>query len=340
LPLKAALVYGNEKMVIDWNVNKRRDTLRYAYKNGKRPVFIPDYTHVLPGEVKDGKKMQEWRIQYMQTDDYVSKRLAVSAACKLMSDTNSQAIIDLALADYIHSIRRYTLSQIKNTSNDKYRKRWEDYVISVAKYDSDKLVRAEAFNVLGEWKVSSAKGEMLRALRYSSYAIAGAALSALNKIDKDTAYVLAKDLLNTDPKSSLESAVWSIICKKGADEDIVLIEKHAPYVFGTKRFALAFSLSSYLKNVKSDASFRRGIEVYVTLVVTEEMKSYRSMLAGYLFQVASDQKDNLKSDNKEEAETAKKRYDLMKPMLQRMVDAETDPENAKENNKKMKEIFE
>ncbi len=340
LPLKAALIYGDDKTVMDWTVDKRKDSLTFAYKNGQRPVFIPDYTRILPGEIKDVKKMPEWKEQYKHSDDYINKRVAVHAASRLLSDTNSQAIIDMAMADVIHPIRRFALSQIRTTSNDKYRRRWSDYIMSVAKYDSDKLVRAEAFYVLGDWKVSAAKELMVKAVSYSSYAIAGAALEGLAKIDKDTAYIMAKIMVDSNPKTSLESAVWSIICKNAADEDIKLIERHAPWVLGTRRFSFASSLSSYMKNVKSDESYRRAAEVYATMVTTEGMKTYRSMLGGFLFQVGDELKGNLKSADKDEAASAKKRYDILMPILQKMVDAETDPEIMKENKGKMKDIFE
>ena len=340
LPLKTEVFYGNEKSIVDWNITKKKDTFVYAYKNGERPLIIPDYQHLLPGEMKDGKKPAQWLMQIMHADDYVSRRLAVGAAGRVMSDSSSQAVIDQALNDPLYSIRRIALGNLEKVQSDKYRKRWTNKIMIMAMADSNKEVRATAFAVLGEWKVNAAKDNMLKVLNDSSYELAGKALEALGKIDKDTAYILAKVLVNTDPKAALSGAIWSIICKKGADDDIVLIEKRAPYLLGTKKFSFAFSLNSYLKNVKSENSFKRAVDVYATMILTENMKQFRSALGGFLFQVASEQKDKAKGDNKDDAAAAQRKLAIVKTALQKVVDDEKDPETLKDYKKMMKDNFE
>ena len=339
LPLKAALIYGSTKTVVDWKLTRKSDSFTYFYKDGVRPVIVPDYEHVLPGEVRDGKKPAQWLAQFMYTDDYISKRLALNGAGKLMSDSGSQAVIDLALNDNNPSLRRLALATIRSAQSDKYRKKWTAKVTSMTA-DTSNLVRAEAYNVLGEWKVKDAKGKMVAAVNDSSYAVAGNALEALNKIDKDTAYIVAKAMLPTNPKSTLDGTIWSLIGRKGADEDITLLEKKAPYVMGTKKFSFAASLNSYLKNVKSETSFRKALDIYVTLISNEEMKAYRSALGNFLFQVAQELKSNTKSENGEEAEQAQKRLEIVKEALRKVIAAEPDAEAAKEYEKSMKRTFE
>jgi hypothetical protein len=70
------------------------------------------------------------------------------------------------------------------------------------------------------------------------------------------------------------------------------------------------------------------------------MKQIRTYISGFLFQVATDTKDNVKSDKKEEAETAKKRMDILKTALQKVTDGEKDAELIKEHKKSMTKIFE
>jgi len=180
----------------------------------------------------------------------------------------------------------------------------------------------------------------VQALGYSSYMMAGAALDALNKIDKDTAYIMARQLVDSDPKSTLETNIWIIIGKKAADEDIALYEKRAPYVFNSKKLSFSNSLSSYLKNVKSDDSYRRGVAIYAMLVNNENMKTFKSYIAGNLFQVATDEKENLKSENKDDAARAQMRLNVLKVNLQKIVAAEKDADALKTYQKKMKDIFE
>lgn len=340
LPLKAAVINGNEKSIIDWNITKKKDTFVYAYKNGERPVIIPDCTHVLPGELKDGKKTAQWIVQFSHSDDYISKWLALSAAGKQMSDSTAQVIIDMALNDTLKGIRRQALGLLERVQNEKNRKKWTGRIITMAMNDSSKEVRATAFSVLGEWKVSTAKQSMLGVLHDSSYMLAGNALEALNKIDKDTAYFLAKTLLNTDPRSTLDAAIWSIICKKGAGDDIELLEKKAPYVLGMKKFSFSFSMNNYLKNVKDETSFKKAVDIYTTMVINENMKQMRTGLGGALFQAAGEQKEKTKSDNKEEAAIAQKKLDIIKAALQKVVAEEKDAEALKDYKKMMKDSFE
>lgn len=340
LPLKTAVIYDNDKRIADWNITRKKEVYTYPYVNGKAPLIIPDCTHDLVGEVRDGKKPQQWLVQMRQADDFTSKRLAAGAAARQMSDSVSQEIIDIALADRLAGIRRYTLAQLRNASSDKYRRRWTFKVSSMSVSDPDRLVRAEAFNVLGDWKAGSAKQQMVAAVFDSSYAIAGAALDALVKIDKDTAYLFAKRLAGTHPRAALESAVWYAIAKKAADEDAVLFEEQGPYISGAAKFYFASNLNVYLRNVKSDSSFGRGIDTYVALILNESLKNYHTVVGGYLFQLASEINSNAKSDNKEEAESAKRRLPVIKGGIERLIAAEKDPEIIKDVKKRMKEAFE
>ncbi|MCW3122364.1 MAG: peptidase [Flavipsychrobacter sp.] len=338
LPLKTAILYGNSREMVDWNITKRKDTFTYAYKDGKRPVVIPDYDNVLPGELNENKKPEQYLVQFMNCDDYVNRRLAIAAAGKLLSDSVSQLIIDRGLNDGLASIRKLTLSQLKNAENDKYHKRWTAKIRNISLTDSSKIVRADALGVLGAWKVKAAEEDMFRALYDSSYILAGNALDAISKMDKDTAYILSKKLMLTNPRSTLDYVIWNVIGNKGADEDIVLYEVHAPYVQGSKKFPFATSMSSYLKNVKSDESFRRCVAIYTGFITSDNLKGYRAALGSYLFQVASEQKDNAKSDKKEEAAVAKRRLAIVKSALEKVVAAETDTETLKDYKSKMKDI--
>ncbi len=340
LPLKAAVFYGTQKTVVNWDISKKSQSFKVPYKNGVKPVVVPDYTHVLPGELKDGKTLEDFKAQFVNTDDYVSKRFAVNAAGRHLAEPVAQAIMDLAFADNLHSIRRYALSQVRNTSNESYRTRWADYIISMAKYDSDKLVRTEAFEILGEWKINGARGLMIQGVHYSSYSIAGAALEALYKIDSQAGYQLAKEMVSTDPKANLLNAVWSVIGKRAADEDAQLFAKYVPYIFGNKRYYLASAMHNYLKKVNGDEPFRVCCNVLVDLINTEELRTYRAAFNSILFSLADGLNSNLKSEQQDVSASAKGRLAIIKPLLQKVIAAETDADILKDSNKKMKALFE
>ena len=95
-----------------------------------------------------------------------------------------------------------------------------------------------------------------------------------------------------------------------------------------------------MKNVKSDAAFKKGVDIYTTMITLENMKQYRTVLGGFLFQVGAEQKEKSKSDNKDEAAVASKRVDIVKAALDKVIAEEKDTEALKDYKKMMKDTFE
>ena len=152
--------------------------------------------------------------------------------------------------------------------------------------------------------------------------------------------MLSKQLLKSNPKSSLYSTVWTRIGKKADDGDISLFEQEAPYVFGSKKYGFGTAIFSYVKSVKSDASFARGIELMKIMITTESNRNQRSSVFGNLAQVISEQADNAKSEKPEESVPAKKRIELVKAACQVAIDAESDSEKKKDFEKLLKVALE
>lgn len=336
LPLKSRVVYGNETTEIDWKISRRKHSYVYPYRDGQRPVIIPDVAHVLPGEIKENKKPEQWLKQYIAADDYISKRLAVFAAGKSVSDSLSQELLDKALNDTLYLLRNYALMQLETVSNDKYRRRWINKVVEIATTDKNNQVRKAAFDVITMWKISAAKPLLLTAVWDSSYMVAGAALEALDKQDKDTAYYLAKAIIKTKPRGALESAIYKIIAKNGNAGDIVVFEEKAPFAHGAKRSSMAMSLANYMNDVDDSAAFARAANVFAEMTIYETMKSHRAAIGGYFFQSVDGQKDLLKDDDKLVAAKAEARMHILRTMADSIIAAEMD-EDLKKKFEKMKQ---
>jgi aminopeptidase N len=340
LPLTTAVIYGNQVTSAEWHIHRQSHTYTYVYKDGVRPVVIPDVLHVLPGEIKENKKSTEWLVQYMAATDGISRRLAVQAATKQISDSVAQVIVDKALNDKLHSVRRYALGQLGRLQSDKYKKRWTGKVTDLAQSDRHNLVRAEAIETLGNWKVKAAQPIFLLAIWDSSYAVAGNALEALNKQNNDTAYKLALMMSKTDPKASLETAVYTIIAAKGATEDVPLLASKAKRAYGTDAVQLSLMLNNYLKNTKDDNSFETAVAAYVHLIVYETSTSSRSTCCSFFFQAVTEQKNKLKDDNKETVATATTRLAILKQAADKILSEEQEEELKTKFEKLMKENFE
>lgn len=338
LPMKAAVVYGNNKQIVDWNINDKTETYTYPLKNGQAPVVIPDCTHLLPGKLIDGKQPSEWLVQYENSDDYISKRLAVASFHNNEENTDAQKIMDLALNDKIPAIRQYALSLLNDIKDKGLRNKWQQQVQYIAINDGNHMVRTEAFDVIGNWKLTAAKQTELDALHDSSYSVAGAALNALYNIDSADAYTYAVQLLKTNPQANLEATIWTIIGKTGNDNDITLFEQAAPYVYGTKKFQFAAGVYQYLLRVKNDVSFDEAAGVIVSLIKDENIKTYRIGLSSFLFGAAKHYFEQAGNDKSGAGAHNKQRADLLKSYIQKVMDAEKDPDNIKRYKLMYKEL--
>jgi aminopeptidase N len=319
LPLKATVIYGDAKHSVDWRIGHRETTYTYPYKNGERPVIIPDATHILVGELKDNKKLHEWLQQFKYSEDYISKRLALEAALKKTEDTTAQAIIDLGLNDKIPEIRTVTLQMLNAVKEEKLHKKWQKQVASMVASEGRIRVRVAALSLSGQWKIKSCKADMYAALTDTSYSVVGAALYAISQVDKDTAYTIAKDLLATKPKGNLYYTVWGMIGNKGIGEDIDLYDREKYKVSGYRKYTFIGSLAAYMDSTKNDESFEKGVDILGELTNYESSKmSYYSYIIQVVKYYATQQK------------AAKHRLSLIKKCAEQIIHAETDKDTAKQ----------
>jgi hypothetical protein len=175
---------------------------------------------------------------------------------------------------------------------------------------------------------------MISALADSSYMVAGAALEALRKIDKDTAYSFTREILAGNPKADLENAAWNVVAYKGEPADIRLFEERADYVYGTKKISLASYLSRYILNTKDVNAFEKGIGLLVALGKDESIKGYRYAIGSIVFGTAAYYKEKGNSASaKESADEIKRRLVIAEKAQQEIMKYETDPELKKMYNK-------
>jgi aminopeptidase N len=331
LPMKAALIYGSDKEIIDWTVDGKKQSFTFPYHNGVKPVFVPDQEHWLPGDIHDHKKPWQWLTQLQQSGDYINKRKAIAGAYNSLSDSLTQKTFHAALSDSLYQVRSYALTWLQKTP-DKYgwHKNFKNEVVFLALNDGSNEVRARAFDVLGIWKAEGSKQEMIEALTDSSYMVAGAALGALQKISKDAAYVLAKAILKTDPKANLESTVWNIIALKGDSSDIALFEAAAPYVYGTRKISFAADIYLYNINTQSIAAFENGLQILTRLAAQESIKTYRYAIGSMVFGTVSYNKEQAKATNSaEKAALLNRKLQLAEQYRDQILKAEQDPDNLK-----------
>ncbi|RYD56085.1 MAG: M1 family peptidase [Sphingobacteriales bacterium] len=341
LPLKTMIAYSaSDKRIVDWEVKSAKETFTYPYKNGQKPFVMPDVMHWRPGTLKDNKTMQQLATQYRYTDDYISKYIALAQTYKKTDDTAAQTIINLALNDTMASLREGALQMMATVKKDNLKSKWQSQVLYAAEQDPSSKVRAAALSVLGTWKVNKAQPLMVAAISDSSYAVAGAALSGLTTMNKDTAYILAKGLINTQPRAELQTAVNTAIAKQGKADDVAIFEQQMYRVGGSQRIMLASSLSEYLQNTRDRQAFEKGLSVFKVLVASESIKSYRLAIGSYVFEAAADMKEQIATSRTNiEKEQIQQRLELLRSAANDIIKAETEEQNKKQYQSYMKKVF-
>ncbi len=276
LPLKTAIVYNNELQEEDWLIKSRTQTFTYPYRNGVRPVIVPDYEHWLPGLVDEHKEPAQWLAQYKGVKDYINKRRAIASVFTELKQEDATKLFNLALNDPMPEIRAYTLQVLLATENEQ--QVFTRQVQFLASQDAHRRVRAAAFNVLTNWKISDARHDIETATGDSSYLVAGAALRGLTVLDEKAGYGRAKSLLTTKPRAELEEAIWEAISEHGAAADFYIFAQKADEVYGLRRINLAGYLASYITRIDDDTTFQKSLELLDHLYQSEMIANYKQAI--------------------------------------------------------------
>lgn len=329
LPLKTLLINGNEKKVIDWDISKRKETFTYEYKNGERPVLVPDVVHVLPGIIKENKGHKEWLVQMKHCDDFVSQLLALQHISKKdFAEPDVQFIINLGLNNKSASIREATLEIIGGIETENLRNKWKSDVVMLATNDGNNSVRSSAMEILGKWKVKEQKQLMIESVTDSSYYVAGNALEALNEIDDSLAYTIARQNLNGRANTNLDVKAWEIVSDKAKNEDTAIMKQFAQSENDAqKRNHTLLDLMSFANNTRTEQAFTMTVDLITEKIKATENKNYRIYYAGFLKRI-KEKRNKLLAKDKKNAQLLRE-LDYLKSKIQKLRSEEKEEEVQK-----------
>jgi len=300
LPLQTLLINGQEKTIVNWDINKRKETYTYGYKNGQRPVLVPDVVHALPGIINENKSHKEWLVQMRHCDDFVSQLLAIQHISKKdFTDPDVQSIINLGLNNKTAAIRAATLELLGGIESDNLRNKWKQDLVMLATNNGNNSVRASAIEILGKWKVKEQKQLLIESVSDSSYYVAGNALEALNEIDQEMAYTLARKNLNGRANTNLDAKAWAIVASQAKNEDTTIFKQFAlTSNDAQKRNHIVSNLLSFANNTKNEQAFHLTIDLLAEKTKTTENKNYRVYYAGLFKQIKENLTKLLAKDKK------------------------------------------
>jgi aminopeptidase N len=203
-------------------MNDNADTL--SFKVTSKPDLVNvDADKVLLVQKTDNKSLDEFVFQYFNAPLYLDRFEAVNAAAAHQSDKSAQKVMIAALKDKYYGLRIKALRAL-NMSLDDIHNTALPVLTSLAQTDDNTLVRAAAITALGKLKAPGNLTLFKQSLSSQSYAVQGAALTAINLLEPAQALTLAKGFEN-DNKGALTQAMITVFATSGGSEQWPFVYK-------------------------------------------------------------------------------------------------------------------
>jgi aminopeptidase N len=215
LPMAIDIYAGGKKERHKVWMNDKADTLTFQVAS-KPDLVNVDGDKVLIVQKTDNKTLDEFVFQYFNAPLYLDRFEAITAAAANQSDKGAQKVLIAALKDKYYGLRIKAIRAL-NMSNDQIHNAALPILASSAQTDDNTLARAAAITALGKLKASGNMDIFKQALKSQSYAVQGAALTAISQLDPAQALPLAKGF-EKDNKGALTQAIITVYARAGGDE--------------------------------------------------------------------------------------------------------------------------
>ena len=259
LPFAIDVYEGGAKKRYNVWMNDATDTFSFAV-NSRPDLINVDGDKVLLCEKKDHKSLEDFIYQYNHAGLYVDRREAIVFAAKNETDPKALSFLEKALSDKSWRIRSTILDQL-NMDNDTVKRSVESYLVTIAKTDSRKTVKAQAIQMLGKYKNTAYKPLFMKAVTDSSYTVAGNALEALSIIDDAAAETEAQKLLAHPAKGVLREALYGYTDENKFDS---LATSFDVMPVNGRKFNMLTSFINFLGHVKNKSNLEKGVDMIVT----------------------------------------------------------------------------
>jgi aminopeptidase N len=196
-------------------MNDKADTL--TFKTSSKPDLVNvDAEKILLWAKTDNKTPDEFVFQYFNAPLYVDRFEAIDAASAKQTENGAQKVLIAALKDKFYGLRIKAIKALDMNNTD-VQTAALPVLTSLAQTDENTLVRAAAITVLGKLKIPGNVNMFKQALNSQSYAVQGAALTAVNLLEPEQALITAK-ALEADTKGDLSQAIVTVYATSGSDD--------------------------------------------------------------------------------------------------------------------------
>ncbi len=245
-------------------LNNKADTLTFNVAS-KPDLVNVDADKILLTVKTDNKTIDEFAFQYANAPLYMDRLEAIRAAQKKKSEAAGKKIILSALNDKYYGLRIMAINAL-DMKNDEVKASAIPVLTSLAASDKNTLVRAAALNTLAKLKNASNLELFKTALKSESYAVQGAGLNGINKLDSLQALQLAKSF-EKDNKGSLTQAIISTYTNYGNDEQWSYVLKAVQNAAPQEKFGMLRNFQTLISKVNKSEYAQQGIEQLKALAI-------------------------------------------------------------------------
>jgi aminopeptidase N len=257
LPLAIDVYAGGKMDRRQFWVRSKTDSL--VFHSATKPSLVNvDGDKMLLVKKTDNKSIDEFTFQYFNAPLFLDRFEAINAAAKQQTNAGARKVIIAALKDKYYELRIKAIKAADMT-NDDVRNAAVPVLVSLAQTDENTLVRAAAITSLGKLKAAGNSNIFKDALKSQSYAIQGAALTALGLLNPTDALTLAKTY-EKDSEGALTQAILNVYATSGADEQYDYVYKEFSAGQPQTQFNIMKKFADFTGRIKSSEQAQKGIK--------------------------------------------------------------------------------
>ena len=272
LPLSIDVYYNGKKDRHQVAITKTKEN--FVFDVPVKPDLVNfDGEKVLLCTKEENKTAKELTFQYNNAPLYLDRYEALSQFTKRPSDSLTTLVLMSALNDKFWGLRSFTIRNgLKKIITGK-EKQLREKLVTMLQNDQESSVRVAAINFLTEnYKDEDLKPVYKEAVNDRSYAVLGAAMAAIAKMDHAEGLSIAKTY-EKEKSETISSAVAGVYSDYGSDENndffVAMYERSNGYDFIT----FASQYSDFLKKCNNE-TVNKGVEL-LTVVSRKKEKWVR-----------------------------------------------------------------
>lgn len=297
LPMAVDIYEGGKRKRKQIIVENKIDTFTFAYTL-KPDLVNVDAEKITLAKKTDHKSLDNLIYQYKHAPLYLDRREALEACLKQQTtNAGAKAIVIAALKDKYDGLRNMAIAGV-DLSNAAVRGAAVPLLIAIAKNDPVTTVRATALKQLGKLKDTAYLWLFKNAVRDRSYAVSGAALSALAALNLEEAYTMAKQM-EKEARGALVEGIATVYAEKGNENDVAFFAKRFEQETGFEKISAAALYLNMLAQIKNNEIVRKAIDQIKTVTLQFHNTQLNNYMISMLNAITLEKKKQANAANDE-----------------------------------------